>query len=83
MPCYSRFPTVRLKVNVPAFEKIPEKKLRSLTVDRGKEFSMQRVLSAKLNCKVYFAEPHAPRQRGNKKISTVYGVSSFQAHFFG
>lgn len=55
------------EANVQAFEKIPKKKRRSFTVDHGKEFSMHRELSAKLNCKVYFADPHAPWQRGTNE----------------
>ena len=55
------------EANIQAFEKIPKSKRRSFTVDHGKEFSQHRELSAKLNCKVYFADPHAPWQRGTNE----------------
>lgn len=62
-----RTAAVFTEANIQAFEKIPQKKLKSFTVDHGKEFSMHRELSAKLNCKVYFADPHAPWQRGTNE----------------
>ena len=55
------------EANIQAFEKIPKSKRRSFTVDHGKEFSQHRELSANLNCKVYFADPHAPWQRGTNE----------------
>lgn len=55
------------EANIHAFQKIPKNRCLSFTVDHGKEFSMHRELSAKLNCKVYFADPHAPWQRGTNE----------------
>lgn len=55
------------EANIQAFENIPKSKCRSFTVDHGKEFSKHRELSVKLNCKVYFADPHAPWQRGTNE----------------
>ena len=55
------------EANIRAFENIPKCKRRSFTVDHGKEFSNHREISAKLNCKVYFADPHAPWQRGTNE----------------
>lgn len=52
---------------VLAFEKLPKSKRKSFTVDHGKEFSMHREIYAALNCKVYFADPHAPWQRGTNE----------------
>lgn len=52
---------------VSAFGKLPKGKRRSLTADHGKEFANHREIFAKLNCKVYFADPHAPWQRGTNE----------------
>lgn len=50
-----------------AFQKLPKGKRRSFTVDHGKEFADHREIYAQLNCKVYFADPHAPWQRGTNE----------------
>ena len=50
-----------------AFGNIPKGKKRSFTSDHGKEFANHREIYAKLKCKVYFADPHAPWQRGTNE----------------
>jgi len=55
------------EATITAFGMIPPGKLKSFTCDHGKEFSMHRELSEKLGCKVYFADPHAPWQRGTNE----------------
>lgn len=50
-----------------AFQNVPKHKRRSFTVDHGKEFADHREIGAKLTCKVYFADPHAPWQRGTNE----------------
>ena len=55
------------EANIKAFERLPKSKCKSFTVDHGKEFSNHREISTKLNCKVYFADPHAPWQRGTNE----------------
>lgn len=55
------------EATIAAFLLIPADKRKSFTCDHGKEFSMHRELSAKLGCKVYFADPHAPWQRGTNE----------------
>lgn len=52
---------------IHAFRKLPKGKRRSFTVDHGKEFADHRELYEQLNCKVYFADPHAPWQRGTNE----------------
>ncbi len=52
---------------VLALGKFPKSKRRSLTVDHGKEFADHREIYSKINCKVYFADPHAPWQRGTNE----------------
>ena len=55
------------EATITAFKLIPAGKIKSFTCDHGKEFSMHRELSDKLGCKVYFADPHAPWQRGTNE----------------
>ena len=50
-----------------AFRKLPKGKHRSFTCDHGKEFASHRELGAQLCCKIYFADPHAPWQRGTNE----------------
>lgn len=52
---------------INAFEKFPKGKRRSMTADHGKEFANHREIFTRLNCKVYFADPHAPWQRGTNE----------------
>lgn len=52
---------------IDKFEKLPKYKCQSITVDHGKEFAEHRTIFAKLKCKVYFADPHAPWQRGTNE----------------
>ena len=50
-----------------AFGNIPKGKQKSFTSDHGKEFANHREIYAKMKCKVYFADPHAPWQRGTNE----------------
>ncbi len=43
---------------------LPAQLRRTLTVDNGKEFADFATLQKKLKVKVYFANPHAPWERG-------------------
>ena len=49
---------------VREIEPLPELFRRSLTYDRGKEMALHKQIAADLNLTVYFADPHAPWQRG-------------------
>ena len=55
------------RATVEAFLRIPKRKRRSFCVDHGKEFANHREILQFLNCKVYFADPHAPWQRGTNE----------------
>ena len=55
------------QATVTAFLTIPKRKRRSFTTDHGKEFANHREILQLLNCKVYFADPHAPWQRGTNE----------------
>lgn len=52
---------------IAAFARLQPGKCKSFTADHGKEFSGHRELSQALNCKVYFADPRAPWQRGSNE----------------
>lgn len=52
---------------IEQFKKIPESKRCTFTVDHGKEFANHREIHEKLGGKVYFADPHAPWQRGTNE----------------
>lgn len=45
---------------------------KTITVDRGKEFSMYLLIEKALNCRVYFSDPGCPGQRGS--IENVNGL---------
>ena len=45
--------------------KLPESTIKSLTVDRGKEFAQFNKIEQELGIPVYFADPHAPWQKGS------------------
>ena len=46
-------------------KKLPEGTIKTITVDRGKEFAMFKEIEQKLGIPVYFADPHAPWQKGS------------------
>ncbi len=46
---------------------VPEHLRRTLTYDRGREMTNHKAVSASLNLDVYFADPHAPWQRGSNE----------------
>lgn len=48
---------------------IPKKFIRTITVDRGKEFTNWRTLEKRLGCKTYFADPYCSWQKGSNENS--------------
>jgi transposase, IS30 family len=46
---------------------VPELLRKSLTYDRGREMALHKQVAADLNLTVYFADPHAPWQRGSNE----------------
>lgn len=50
-----------------AFKHIPEKFKKTLTYDRGTEMSEHRLFTKTTKIQVYFADPHAPWQRGTNE----------------
>ena len=46
---------------------LPSYMVKTITCDRGKEFSGYKKIESKLNCKVYFADPYCSWQRGTNE----------------
>ncbi|MCX4097399.1 IS30 family transposase [Nocardia sp. alder85J] len=55
------------KALTAALNKIPERMLKSLTWDRGKELSAHAALTRKTGVPIFFADPHSPWQRGTNE----------------
>nr|WP_116271090.1 hypothetical protein [Mesosutterella multiformis] len=51
---------------------LSDKDLRTITVDRGKEFSWAEKLEKDLRTKVYFCLPHHPWEKEVMKIQTDF-----------
>jgi IS30 family transposase len=52
---------------VRKMKNVPDALRLSLTYDRGKEMALHKQVAADLNLTVYFADPHAPWQRGSNE----------------
>lgn len=52
---------------IAAFTRLQPGKCKSMTTDHGKEFAQHRRIMDALDCKVYFADPSAPWQRGTNE----------------
>jgi IS30 family transposase len=53
--------------------------VNSITLDNGSEFALHREISARHNATVYFADPHAPWQRGsNENINGLSRLSPIE-----
>lgn len=52
---------------VSVFREIPDKYLKTMTVDNGKEFSGFKQIEQRVGVKVYFADPYAAWQRGTNE----------------
>jgi IS30 family transposase len=46
---------------------VPKSLRKSLTYDRGREMALHKQIAADLELTVYFADPHAPWQRGSNE----------------
>lgn len=62
---------------VSAFAMIPRKAKATLTVDRGKEFTLHRNFEEQAGMQVYFCDPQAPWQKG-----TVENANGLMRQFF-
>lgn len=52
---------------IEAFKKLPKSIVKTLTVDRGLEFTDWRTVEQALDAKVYFCDPYMPSQRGTNE----------------
>lgn len=66
-PCPDKSPDSANKAILAAFENFPRKYIRTITVDRGKEFYGYEQLQEKLQTFVYFCHPHCPNERGQNE----------------
>lgn len=55
------------KATIKAFSAIPNKLMKSFTVDNGKEFAAHQKLSAATGMKVYFCDPYSTWHRGTNE----------------
>ncbi len=53
-----------MAATVEAMKELP---VKTFTTDRGKEFARHEILAQELGAEVYFADPHAPGQRGTNE----------------
>lgn len=53
-----------MAATVEAMKELP---VKTFTADRGKEFAKHEILTQQLKAEVYFADPHAPGQRGTNE----------------
>lgn len=66
-PCPNKSPVSVNHAVFSAFKGLPLKRIKTITVDRGKEFYGYEQLQKKLKAKVYFCHPHCPSERGQNE----------------
>ena len=54
---------------IEALSKFPKELVKTITFDRGKEFSGYKEIETKLNCKTYFCDPYCAWQKGSNENS--------------
>lgn len=52
---------------IRSFSKMPKKAVKTVTVDRGLEFTDWKRIESKLGIKMYFCDPYSPHQRGTNE----------------
>lgn len=66
--CYSRKPEEVAAVMTSLLEKLPQRLVRSITLDRGLEFADHGKVTTRIPyASFYFAHPHAPWERGTNE----------------
>ena len=69
-PCPDKGLITVNKAILTAFKDFPKEHIKSLTVDRGKEFYGYDQLQQQLETKVFFCHPHCPNERGlNEQVN--------------
>lgn len=65
--CKTKQPEEVAAVIVTMLKGLPRKKLRTITFDRGIEFSHYRAITEATGAQIYFAHPRAPWERGSNE----------------
>ena len=55
------------KALISTLSKLPKEAVKTITCDRGSEFSEWREIEKKLNCNMYFADPYCAWQKGTNE----------------
>lgn len=55
------------KIIIEAMKDLPEGLVKTITFDRGKEFSDYEQIEKELGCKTYFCDPYCPWQKGTNE----------------
>jgi len=66
-PCPDKSPDSVNNAILAAFKGFPRNYIKTLTVDRGKEFYGYKQLQEKLQTLVFFCHPHCPNERGQNE----------------
>lgn len=56
-----------ISATIQLFRQLPKGKVRTFTVDNGKEFANHAEITSVLNAQVYFCDPSAPGQKGTNE----------------
>lgn len=64
LPVNSKDPEEVCRAVVETLETLPEGFVKTITFDNGSEFNLYPIIEEALACKVYFADPYSPWQRG-------------------
>jgi len=54
---------------IELLSQFPQDLVKTITYNRGKEFSRYKEIEAKLNCEMFFADPHCAWQKGTNENS--------------
>ncbi len=63
---------------IKALSELPKGAVKTITCDRGSEFSEWRRIEKELDCNTYFTDPYCALQKGTNETSTAYFANSTQ-----
>lgn len=67
---------------IDLFLTLSPERVRSITPDRGTEFSQYKEIGEVLNAKMFFPDPHAPQQRGTNENTNGLLREYFPKHTY-